>query len=215
MAIIAGVACSPATLATAKARHSKAHCSAPHGAHVLARDPQLLAFTQTGRIGHADGGGTFTALYVCAPPHGRPRSVYSWDHAGPLEAQSLRDGESAGPSFGFVFETSDQYTEDQQLVVVDATGAKRFSTQVENWPLGSPDCSPCFGSYAIDAASDVAWIATSGNYTGAGAMDGLLLHPAGGSTQTLATASTISDLAIGNGTVSWTADGVAESAPIG
>lgn len=53
---------------------------------------------------------------------------------------------------GFVYELTDQYTETKELVVVSGSGKRLLSKSVEAWPISDPNCSPCFGGYAIDAA---------------------------------------------------------------
>jgi hypothetical protein len=155
-----------------------------------------------------------TLVFVCAPRSGKPHEVYSWSHEGPLETQQIDDIGSAGPSFGFVFYGADQYGEYQLLTVVDAAGRTQFSQEVEHWPIDDPDCSPCFGEYAIDASGDVAWTDTSGNDTSPGALSALLFHAPGGRTHTLAQDASITNVTIAGGSVTWDVNGVAASLPV-
>jgi hypothetical protein len=189
-------------------------CAAPAHARVRARDSRLLAWTQVEKGSARTYGLAETLVYVCARQHGRPHEVYSWEHEGPMETQQIEDFGSAGPSFAFVFYGADQYGEYQLLMVVDAAGRTQLNQEVEHWPIGDADCSPCFGDYAIDASGDVAWTNTSGNYTGPGALTAVLFHAPGGRTQTLAAAASVTNVGIADGAVTWDANGVAASVPV-
>ncbi|HEX4108367.1 MAG TPA: hypothetical protein VHX88_09555 [Solirubrobacteraceae bacterium] len=165
-------------------------CRAQGGVRVLARDPQLLVWTEKGRT------------FACAPPHGRAQTVLD----SPAPSASLK---VAGPVLGFVTQFSDQYTHDESLYVYDVD-QRRFllDAPVEAWPVDTPAASPGFGGYAIDAAGDVAWILEN-----VGGGDHLVVQTASGE-HTLDTAPSITAVAIAGGEVTWTADGQARSAPL-
>lgn len=217
LALTAALIAVAPTAVVAKSGASDPTCRIPsHHRHVLASAQQLRAWLQ---VGPASGRFGYEAahVYVCAPPDGRVHAVFGWEYEqGAVQDSAQISGvQIDGPIMGFDYKTSSQYAEDQELVVVSATGKRLVARNVEAWPIDDPNCSPCFGSYAIDSSGDLAWIATSGTVSGADASDALDLQIAGSRTAlTIASAASLSGVALANGAISWDASGVQHSEPI-
>jgi hypothetical protein len=193
-------------LALPAGAHAAQPCHKPSHARLMARDPQLLAWQ---KIGPGTGyPGTVTSVVtLCRPPHGHRHQVFNSSGDGAFVG--VKDVQSAGPVIGFSAEDADQYTEDQELLVFDAAGHELLDEDVESFPIDAQAPSPGFGGYVLDAGGDVAWVETDGAGL-PGATAYLLLRTDAGHSQ-IASAATITNLAITNGTLSWEADGVAAS----
>jgi len=199
---VALLAAALALPATSSASASTQACRVPAHAHELAKDGDLYAYKQV------SNGGSTVAVSACARPHGRAFGVYSGQRSL-TQSLSLQELATAGPILGVDAQTSDQYTEDQLLVVVDVRSRRTLlSASVESWPLGNAAATPGFGGYAIDARGDVAWIESNGG------VDRLTLRDSAGRRRTLEVATTITGLAIGGGEVRWLSDGTPRTAMV-
>jgi hypothetical protein len=212
-----GVLAVPSVLART---HKSAHCSAPAHVHVLAHTSHVIAWS---RHGKPSGGNVYTTVHACSPPHGKTRVVTEWAvESGSYSGQQegAEDVETAGDLLGLDDDESDQTGETDQLIVFNTkSGRTVFNKTVgnEQYQIDQPtDCSPCFNTYAIDSRGDVAWIVSTGEQGPTPNINGevLRLRTAAGVTSTLATATTLAYLEIADGSVTWTADGVAASAPL-
>ncbi|HUB76209.1 MAG TPA: hypothetical protein VL977_04085 [Solirubrobacteraceae bacterium] len=203
----AALALSPASGAGARA--VAARCARPPHAKALASDPDLRAWVRYG-AGSGRPGSASAVVAVCGPPHGRTRDVFS--SGASSDFSTLEKVQTAGPVLGFDAESEDQYSESQELIVCDARGRRLLRTNVESWPIAQQAPSPGFDGYTIDGAGDVAWVETNAGASAGGAQT-LFLRTAAGRT-TLASASSITDVALGGGEVTWDADGSAASAPL-
>lgn len=194
----------PAVAATA--------CSAPHGAHVLARRGRVLAWSDAPRQGHESR----TTVVACFRPNGRRHTLYeSSPHLWPPSFSQVK---TAGAMFAVVVIDGGGFGSTGDLLVSNVrTGQRQFLQQVQFSTDYMPSPYADLVDYALDSAGDVGWIESVGERrippaesTGS---DYVRLHTVTG-TRTLDAASSISDVAIANGAVQWVADGVTRSAPL-
>jgi hypothetical protein len=193
--------------ARAKRRHE---CRLPTHTRLMARNSQLLAWQQDGK-GLGYPGSSTAVVTLCSPPHGRLFPVFSSGHDASFTG--LGEIEFAGPVIGFVSEDGNQYAEAQSLEVFDAAGHQLLGVPVEDWPIASTVAQPGFDGYVLNAAGDVAWVETNARANEIDNAETLLLRTSTGET-TLATAQSVSQLAITSAAVTWFANGVSSSAPL-
>jgi hypothetical protein len=220
VALLVAVSCALVVAPALARTHKTAHCSVAAHVHVLARTSQLIAWS---RHGKPSRGNVYTTVYACSPPHGKTRAVTEWAvESGSYSGQQegAEDVETAGDLLGLDDDESDETGETDQLIVFNAkSGRTLFNKMVgnEQYEIDQPtDCSPCFNAYAMDSRGDIAWIVSTGEQGPTPNINGevLRLRTAAGVTTKLATSTTLAYLAIVGGSVTWTANGVAESAPI-
>jgi hypothetical protein len=179
-----------------------AACEHPAHTKLLARDRQLRAWVRYGV--------TLSVVDVCAVPHGRVRRV--WNSATDPYFSSITNVESDGRVVGFLTNDVNQDGHTSTLLVFAASGHRLLSTTVDNFFDGEAAQLPGFDGYVIDASGDVAWIETNANGV-ADSTETLFLRTAAGE-QTLAAATSITDLALANGQVTWQANGTPASAQL-
>jgi hypothetical protein len=179
-----------------------AACERPAHTKLLASDRQLRAWVHYGV--------TLSVVDVCAVPHGHVRHV--WNSAADPYFSSITNVESDGRVVGFLTNDVNQDGNTSTLLVFAASGHRLLSTTVDNFFDGDAAQLPGFDGYVIDASGDVAWIETNANGV-ADSTETLFVQTAAGE-QTLATATSITDLAIANGEVTWEANGIPASAQL-
>jgi hypothetical protein len=198
-------------------------CLLPRHAHVLARGSLIYAWSERGK---PDRGNITTSVFACSRPHGRSVLVVAWTEeegaaADSGESQGAEDVQADGSILGLDDSETDESGGSDQLIVIDVkSGRTLLNKTVGNvsYQIDSPtQCSPCFGGYTIDAAGDVAWEVSNGTDNSPQPFEGteaLHLKPVSGAARTLATATTIGDVVLSGGSISWVADGLGDTEPI-
>jgi len=194
-------------------------CRAPALYKLLADTHELIVWrvTRAGRGEHEPEEASQT-YYACVPPDGSKRELVETGENG---AELV----SAGTFVAFTETSGNRYGGGQALKLEDVLNGRRFGLSViaygpvSNAPppealakLGEP-VGLAAEDLAVDAGGDLAWVAQSDGSSGHPPQLVLYLR-AQEQIRKLAVAAQIGDVAFSGAELTWSAEGVAQSAPI-